>query len=80
MQMSIEMANSLEVHDSLQFENIGLTIASTKEQMIQLIDSLCFIQHTVPLVLPNERRAGVIGAGVGAGALLKLTCFAMRVL
>ena len=35
--------------------------------MRQLIGSLCFVQQSAPPLLPNERRAGTIGAGVGSG-------------
>lgn len=67
LQECVEMANSLDVHDALRFENIGVAIASTKEQMIQLIDSLCFIQNSIPVELPLERRPGMIGNGQGSG-------------
>jgi hypothetical protein len=39
MQTCVEIANSLDINDSLQFENIGLTIASTKEQ----VELLCYL-------------------------------------
>lgn len=67
LRLCLESADAIASEDSLQFDSISLAVASTKEQMRQLIGSLCFVQQSAPSVLPNERRAGIIGAGVGSG-------------